>query len=208
MNEFTLPGLSRKRRALDPDEALIPCVTTPTPQASHLTDDRRREPTFEDLLAGNDREPSHADLLVDDEPTEQPRPKRYPGVSVEALAWLREQDGPDARDEHAFDTDRLIPVGHLVAVPLPAPAATPPAPPAIEKLPPVGNPRLLFDALDALDRLPALHSTDDGGGGSYQLATNAAAVLTYGALRPDLLNRHEIAMQLAPLLAELAEVTL
>lgn len=206
MSEFTLPGLSRKRRGPDPREALIPCATgtpTTTAVATHLTGDRDREPSFEDLLAGNDREPSHEDLLADDEPAEQPRPKRYPGVSAEALAWLREQDQPyvpNVRDEHAFDVNRLIPgkpLRRTIDLTRASTAETPPTMPA-------GSPRLLFDALNALDRLPGLYAVDAK---SFEMAASAAAIQTYLALRPDLLGRHEVCMYLAPLAAELAELT-
>src|SRR5438445_542651 len=116
MSEFTLPGRSRKRHALDPREALIPVATgtrTTTAAATHLTDDRNAEPSFDDLIAGNRREPDHQDLLaMNDEPIEQPRPKRYPGVSTEAMAYLRAQDAVEDHpnhDRHAYDVDHLAP---------------------------------------------------------------------------------------------------
>lgn len=210
MSQLTLPRLSRKRRDRSA-EAAIPCATARTSQTSHLTGDRRREPTFDDLIAGNDREPSHEDLLADQKAAEQPRPKRYPGVAVETLAYLRAQDRrPDAHDKHAFDVDHLVPAAPLRTVDLAQVGGDTdqtPAPAAAEEpqTVPVGNPRLLFDALDALDRLPALYALDAA---SFEMAASIAAIQTYAALRPDLLDRHEFQMQLAPLAAELAEVAL
>lgn len=208
MSEFTLPGRARKRRGPDPSQALIPCATG-TATATHLIGDRYREPTFEDLLAGNDREPSHADLLVDDEddqdlkPAARELPIVYPGVSAEALAWLREQDQPyvpNVRDEHAFDVNRLVPGKPLRRTVDLTRAGTDETPPVM----PAGSPRLLFDALDALDRLPALYAIDAA---AFEMAASIAAIQTYAALRPDLLGTHAFRMQVTPLAEQLAAPT-
>lgn len=195
MNQLTLPRLARMRRDAGEvgAEAAIPVATAPhtTMAAAHLADDRHREPTFDDLIAGNDREPSHEDLLANDEFPDATRDQftsAYPGVAADAIAWLRSQD-----------TEPTPPAAAPAIEPQPAPVDDVPPMPA-------GNPRLLFDALDALDRLLLLRGLDHDGG-SYQLATNAAAVLAYAALRPDLLGRDDVAMMLAPAIAELAEET-
>ena len=205
MSQLTLPRLARKKRRELAAEAAIPCATTHTPQASHLTGDRLREPTFDDLIAGNKREPTHTDLLAADEdeddqdlkPAARELPIVYPGVSAEALAWLREQDQPyvpNVRDEHAFDVNRLVPGKPLRRTIDLAQLDTSEAPPTM----PAGNPQLLFDALDALDRLPALYAVDAA---SFEMAASIAAIQTYTALRPDLLHKTPALMTLAPLAA-------
>jgi len=207
MSDLTLPRLARKKRANLAAEATIPCATARTPQATHLTGDRWREPSFDDLIAGNGREPSHEDLLAVDEddedlkPTARELPLAYPGVSVEALAWLREQEQPyvpNVRDEHAFDVNRLVPGKSLRRTINLAQLDTRKAPADT----PAANPRPLSDAVDALDRLPALYAVDAA---SSEMAASIAAIQTYTALRPELLGRHEMHMHLAPLAAQLAE---
>jgi len=205
MSDLTLPRLARKKRANLAAEATIPCATTRTSQASHLTDNRRIEPNFDDLIAGNEREPSHEDLLAVDEddedlkPTARELPLAYPGVSIEALAWLREQDQPyvpNVRDEHAFDVNRLVPGKPLRRTINLAQLDTHKAPAAT----PAANPRPLSDAVDALDRLPALYAVDAA---SSKMAADLAAIQTYTALRPELLHTTAALMTLAPLAAQL-----
>lgn len=205
MSKLTLPGLARKGRDLRA-EAAIPC-TTGRQIATHLTSDRHREPSFDDLVAGNDREPSHEDLLAADEPTEQPRPKAYPGVADDALAWLRAQDVDDQLPAAAAAATEWLRAHDAADKQPPTPAAAaddePPAPPAIEEPPtvPVGDPRLLFDALDALDQLPELYIVDAA---AFEMAASVAAIQTYVALRPELLHTTGLSADLLAL--ELSEI--
>ena len=140
--------------------------------------------SFDDLPDPVTKAISFDDITASDEPevlavAGEPFKAVYPGVSADALAWMRTLD----------NDDQVL-----------AAAAAPPAeePPTV----PVADQRLLFNALDALDRLPMLYGDADEG--SFQLAMNAAAVQTYVALQPSLVCRHEIRMLLAPLTAELA----
>lgn len=149
MTQLTLPGLARKRRDLRA-EAAIPCATGPR-TATHLTGDRDREPSFEDLLAGNDREPSHADLTTaDNEAAEQPRPKAYPGVAIDTMAWLRDQDVDDQLATVAAKAAEWLRAQEAAdkQLPTPAPAAVvdgPPAPTATEETPAADHDEHAFD---------------------------------------------------------------
>lgn len=91
MSQLTLPGLARKRRDLRA-EANIPVATAHAAAAAHLTDDRDSAPSFDDLPDPVTKPLGYADITTANEPAEQPRPKAYPGVAIDTMAWLREQD--------------------------------------------------------------------------------------------------------------------
>lgn len=68
--------------------------------------------------------------------------------------------------------------------------------PATAVMPPVADGRLLFDALDALDQLPALYAGDPK---AFEIAANLAAIQTYVAIRPELLAPTGLAADLLAL---------